>query len=156
MFTSIKNILQRVIRGGKPVDIVNNASNLLRDFLDDDGSREPIATALRDAAERTVSEIWFNGSLINLLAINATASIREAGQVAQGFADQLSTDKDPAMAMMADAYSVIAVLCYGRLGTYEGTDTQPIFEMASYLFGAVSDLARSRPDTRGHLKNGAA
>lgn len=156
MFTATKNILQRVIRRGKPPDIVYNASHLLRDFLDNDASRGPVATALRDAAERTVSEIRFNGSLIDLFAVNATASIREAGQVAQAFADQLYTDKDPAMAMMADAYSVVAVLCYGRVGTYQGTDAQPIFEMASYLFGAVSDLARSTPDTRGHLQNGAA
>lgn len=153
MFTAIKNVFQRVSRGGKQVDIVRNAANLLRQFLDDEVSRDTIAAALRDAAERIGTEIRLNGSLIDLFAVNATASIREAGQVAQRLADQLQTENDPAM---AEAYAVIAVLCYGRLGTYEGTDAKPILEMASYLFRAVSNLASSPADTWGHLQNGAA
>ena len=57
--------------------------------------------------------------------------------MAECFADQLYTDIDPTMAIMSDAYSVVAVLCYGRLGVYEGTHRQQIFEMAAQLFGAV-------------------
>lgn len=102
-----------------------------------EANRENAAKAIVHASKRTIAEIWFKGEFLEMFDLNATATIRDAATTAERFADQLYTDKDPTMAMMSDAYSLIAVLCYGRLGRYRGKEEQQIFEMAAELFGAV-------------------
>lgn len=130
--------MNRLIRGDKAFDILDNTSNLLGNFMDAESGRSAIAKDIIHASDRTVSEVGFKGGFLELFDLNATATIREAGIAAERFAEQLYTDKDQRLSRMSDAYSLIAVLCYGRLGKYRSTSDQQIYEMAAQLFGAVT------------------
>jgi hypothetical protein len=132
------HLMDQFIRGSKPFDVIDNASNLLGNFMNVEAGRSNTAKALVHASKRTVAEIGFKGEFLEMFDLNATATIREAALTAEGFANHLYTDKDATMAMMSDAYSLVAVICYGRLGTYRGKkNEQAIYEMAAQLFGAA-------------------
>ena len=132
------DFMNQLIRGNKPFDILDNTSNLIGHFLNVESERNTIAKAIVHASERTTTEIGFKGAFLDLFDLKAIATMREAAIAAEGFADRLYTDKDATLAMMSDAYSFIAVLCYGRLGKYRGSEDQKIFEMAAQLFGAIT------------------
>lgn len=136
--------LDQFIRGGKSFDVIDNASNLIGNFMHREAERNSITKIIIHASERTVAEIGFKGEFLEMFDLYAAATIREAALAAEKLADHLYTDKDAPMAMMSDAYSLIAVICYGRLGAYRGKENdQKIYEMAAQLFGAAISTSDS-------------
>jgi hypothetical protein len=108
--------MEQFIRGSKPFDVVDNASNLIGNFMEVEAGRSDAAKAIVHASKRTVADIGFKGEFLEMFDLNATATTHEAALTAEKFANHLYTDKDATMAMMSDAYSLTAVICYGRLG----------------------------------------
>jgi hypothetical protein len=130
--------MDQFIRGSKPFDLIDNASNLIGNFMEVEAGRSNVAKVIVHASKTTVADIGFKGEFLEMFDLNATATIREAALTAEKCSNHLYTDKDATMAMMSDAYSLIAVICYGRLGRYRGKkDEQAIYEMAAQLFGAA-------------------
>lgn len=112
--------MKQLVRGDKPFDLIDNTSNSIGNFMHVEAGRKATAKAILHASQRTIDDIGFKGQFLEMFDLNATATIRDAAVTAEKFADQLYTDIDPTMAMMSDAYSLVAVLCYGRLGKYSG------------------------------------
>jgi hypothetical protein len=153
MFNFIKNALQgrsqinseadrklidQMIRGDKPFDIIDNASNLIGNFMDLQDSRDGITKSILHASQKTIDEIGFKGKFLAMFDLNATATLREAAIASEKFADMLYTDKDKKMSLMSDSFSLIAVICYGRIGKYKGNESNTkIYEMSAQLVGAV-------------------
>lgn len=126
--------------------LIDKASNLLSNFKNGDHQdKSGIGRGLLRAAKMTAEQIGAKGSLDDLIDVGAHASIHEAAITAAGLAFELSkSSEDARIALASDAFSAIAVLCYGNQQIYRDIpDFQSTFSMVATLYGyakAADDL----------------